>query len=460
MSRPGPSYANVAPQPRDRERNLPSNEPCKCTICHDGESCSSDYLRAISDEKPPRPCPRFTNKFSPEKSFSDSAVPCKTPKHDTKTMRILDIPLPLPTKQSKNNSSDSSARLVKTAHNIPTHRKPSDVLPVPNDRVSTQPLIPDHRINHTCSIGKDKNQDELSGFEITLPRRKSDLRKKKKQEPMKVHLWMKIGTIVLSLLFIGLLYLVTNRVREVFFVLHQHERQIQHIWNFSEPEESKLDTTVCFPCDLTQEFRSETLKQKEFEMYGFKTAEKHHCCMDQLGHTKWMINMMSANEILEHTSKQNKHVCSVKSTQVNIQSQCSVNGTAILQMNNTHFKKSCKGAGIEVAKNFLQANETGLYIVYMTMTVTLNPEMSTCKSNRNTGNKEIKAHLHCAKSRRPKCIEMETVSTTRITADSYHVFNFFTLKHLQAGEKFFPQLSHPSLLYSMKYGNYIGVVQV
>ncbi|OWF54844.1 uncharacterized protein LOC110467418 [Mizuhopecten yessoensis] len=496
MAKPS-TYVNVAPPPPppDRNRKRSICQSCNCPNCHDMESCTGTvinggYLRTVAD-RPPVPCRQrqFTDDFSPEEYFKE----CDKPKPDTRRMKELDIPLPLPSAQSNDSVFDSlpsSNPPVPFLHEFHTHippklsihdrfiqrhpspqppapsqirphRKPSDELPNPN--VLNQLLMNEQTVE--VPRQKEKGHDQLPQFELTLPRKKSERRKTGRRQPAKVPLWMKLGTIFAFIPFFGLSYMVFKTGKDIFFVHNRHLRPAQHSWNYSEPDESKLDTTVCFSCDLVDEFRSRHRGQQlgDLKIYGFKSSDKRrHCCMDQLGHTKWMVNMMKTREILGRQEARNPDsdgVCSAKSTHVPVYNRCS-QGEASLKLDKENTTPMCKGAGIKVTNDSLLAEEEGLYIVYMTLTVTLSPKTDCGKKIES---KVLRAHLHCNKSAKKRCIEMETYNVTRTNTDStyfQHSFNLYTMKNFTRGEQFFPSLSHPSYLYTAKYGNYIGVVQL
>lgn len=442
---------------------------CKCNNCHDSESCSScsiangGYLRAAPEVRPPVPCRqrRFTDDFSPEKYFNESNII----QHDTKRLKALDIPLPLPS--DLNNDSvflnepfpnpTPAPPAQRGLSSSQFHRKPSDELPVPNRSLSTQPLIHDHSIEVTGKPYLEHKLDDFSHLTVTLPRKKSDHKKlnRQKHEPSKNNVLIKIGTIISSVLLIGLMYMVAKSVREMFFVSRHHISRPQHLWNYSEPADSKLDTTICFSCETMKEFERH---QSRFDLYGFKSGDKtRHCCVDQLGHLKWLVSMMKTNEILKQkeTSKNttSKSSCSVKVTMVQITND----GKTSLTLNNTRMKTFCKGAPINVTKNSLMVKKEGMYMLYMTMSVVLNPD----KVNEATGHKVLKAYISCSKSKKGKCIEVETLNKTQPLVDTqYHVFNIYTVKQFTSGERFYPVLSEPKYIYPSELGNFIGVVEL
>ncbi|XP_069104151.1 uncharacterized protein [Argopecten irradians] len=470
---------------------------CKCNNCHDSESCSScsiangGYLRAAPEVRPPVPCRqrRFTDDFSPEKYFNESNII----QHDTKRLKALDIPLPLPS--DLNNDSVFLNEPFPNRHGpqigppplpiqphvtsshkrfrepLPTpappaqrglsssqfYRKPSDELPVPNRSLSTQPLIHDHSIEVTGKPNLEHKLDDLSHLTVTLPKKKSDHKKlnRQKHEPSKNNILIKIGTIISSVLLIGLMYMVAKSVREMFFVSRHHISRPQHLWNYSEPADSKLDTTICFSCETMKEFERH---QSRFDLYGFKSGDKtRHCCVDQLGHLKWLVSMMKTNEILKQKeaskNSTSKSSCSVKVTMVQITND----GKTSLTLNNTRMKTFCKGAPINVTKNSLMVKKEGMYMLYMTMSVVLNPD----KVNEATGHKVLKAYISCSKSKKGKCIEVETLNKTQPLVDTqYHVFNIYTVKQFTSGERFYPVLSEPKYIYPSELGNFIGVVEL
>ncbi|XP_033760791.1 uncharacterized protein LOC117342692 [Pecten maximus] len=450
-------YANVAPKLPGRERKPSACESCKCTNCNDYESCNScsvvndGYLRTVHDEKPPVPCRqrRFTDDFSPEVCFRESMIQEDTPKHDTKRMKELDIQLPLP------NIPIDFQKPEPFQHKV---RKPSDTLPIPNATATPQPPLHTQRADvEPEHVTTNKvEQGRLAQVDITLPRRKSESRKRRTRQPRKVHVWMKFGTIVSIVLLIGLSYMIFKSIRDICFApYHYKSTSSRHKWNYSEPNESRLDTTICFSCDIIDKFKGE---QSRFDLYGFKsTGNRRHCCLDQLGHMKWLVSMMKTNEILQDEVRDNSSttVCPVKATLVPIQ-----NGNKTdLKLNNTALQTHCRGASINVTKDALVTRKDGLYIVYMTMSVKLASRQT--EGNGQHGNIALKAYLFCSKSKRGKCIEMETFNKTITYSDqNFHVFNLYTVKKFTNGEHFYPVLSEPGYLYTTTKGNFIGVVEL
>lgn len=451
-----------------RDLNIPLPLPKTTTLKQQIESCpkyappkprraaSDSVLPSYANSRPPKP-PRSTSESEVKHGGRRVNHSGNSISNSCEYIQSSDVPVGLGTSNATTQPKD-----------IKTFGHKSAVRPIPNGRVqqlhrsspsNRQTLLQSNQTNNT-----DDKVHNSSQWDVTLPSLSSKQNRKRRAK-QSVRWWIKAGTMTSYFMLIGLVYMVTRSVRDTLFKSTSEpstslDDEVPFVW---EPPVSRMDTTVCLRCEIVEQYGNLRRIQKgdNSELYRFTTVDhKRHCCLDQLGHMKWMVNLMKTREMLLRGASKTRHgVRRGKMTRVHIQNVCSHSGESTLQLNTTDVESYYGGARVNVTRDSCVTLERGTYIVYLTLTVDLqNQEPQSCDTKPLTT--AMEAHLQISRSDNDNCIEMERWETAD-RSSGVHAFNFYVVKEFEKGDSFFPVLSHPSYLYATSpVKNYIEVVRL
>ncbi|OWF54843.1 uncharacterized protein LOC110467236 [Mizuhopecten yessoensis] len=401
---------------------------CRCTHCCDSDFVTEEDDLKYSPTRLPVPCRQspVSDAFSPETRFIEKPIASDdhlsnekqmARRYDNEHLPATNLYLSVIPEQHEHSQAQYSSNHDRSVPYHPSGGPPPHVS-ISNTGDALQPLVSTNTV------------------------------KRKQRQKRKA---------VASFIFLlGLLYLVAQSVNNL---LYRHQCRSHNIWNYQEPDESLLESTLCFPCSLVrQELMNCFLKQKTSysDLHIVKTIDnKFHCCLERFGHVKWMVNLMkTAKFVGKDNTTSDKHVNKCLShLPIRADSSESANGSHL-----KHDRTNIMCDKVNVTQHSLIAAEEGLYIIYITVTMHIAPPNTATESNQQA----VKAHLHSTNYSNTKCIWMET-----LTKDNgykpFEIFfssSFYVITNLAEGEQIFSVFSHPSYIYDTKGANQIGVIKI